>query len=93
MKPLLVNPNTVGNGRARIPCLAACLALITAVAHAQSESPPSSTVFNIPFERVTLPNGLNVILSPNHTAPRVTVDVVPRARRTRRPSHGIRPHV
>ena len=75
MKPLLVNPNTVGNGRASIPCLAACLALITAVAHAQSESPPSSTVFNIPFERVTLPNGLNVILSPNHTAPRVTVDV------------------
>ncbi|MDQ6828708.1 MAG: insulinase family protein [Gemmatimonadota bacterium] len=29
----------------------------------------------IPFERVTLPNGLEVLLSPDHSTPRVTVDV------------------
>jgi zinc protease len=30
---------------------------------------------NIPFERMTLPNGLEVILSPDHTVPQVAVDV------------------
>jgi zinc protease len=30
---------------------------------------------NIPFERMTLPNGLEVILAPDHTVPQVAVDV------------------
>jgi zinc protease len=30
---------------------------------------------NIPFERMTLPNGLEVILSPDHTVPQVAVNV------------------
>lgn len=30
---------------------------------------------NIPFERMTLPNGLNVILAPDRSTPTVTVDV------------------
>ena len=34
-----------------------------------------SGVINIPFERMTLPNGLNVILAPDHTTPQVAVDV------------------
>src|SRR5437763_10280385 len=29
----------------------------------------------IPYERLTLPNGLEVLLSPDHTTPRVAVDV------------------
>ena len=30
---------------------------------------------NIPFERMTLPNGLEVILAPDRTAPQVAVNV------------------
>jgi zinc protease len=58
---------------------AAALALSVAVAapaavHAQSAG-ASSDAIKIPFERMTLPNGLEVLLAPEHSTPRVTVDV------------------
>jgi zinc protease len=34
-----------------------------------------ANLINIPFERITLPNGLNVILSEDHAIPQVAVDV------------------
>ena len=34
-----------------------------------------SSAVNIPFERMTLPNGLVVILAPNHSVPQVAVNV------------------
>ena len=43
--------------------------LCAAALHAQGSS------INIPFERMTLPNGLEVSLSPDHTVPQVAVDV------------------
>ena len=52
--------------------LAALVAIPALAANAQSGKPVS---INIPFERVTLPNGLNVILAPDHTIPQVAVDV------------------
>jgi zinc protease len=48
---------------------------VVAAANAQRATPAGSVAINIPFERMTLPNGLNVILSPDHTIPQVTVDV------------------
>jgi zinc protease len=35
----------------------------------------AGSAINIPFERTTLPNGLEVILAPDHTVPQVAVDV------------------
>lgn len=49
----------------------ATLVAVAAPASAQSRSGG----INIPFERMTLPNGLEVILSPDHTVPQVAVDV------------------
>jgi zinc protease len=43
--------------------------VFAAALHAQGSS------INIPFERMTLPNGLEVLLSPDHTVPQVAVDV------------------
>ncbi len=59
----------------RILRLAALVALSTVAANAQQAKPAGTVSINIPFERVTLPNGLNVILSPDHTIPQVAVDV------------------
>src|ERR671910_679425 len=42
-------------------------------ATATAPAPPSA--INIPFESYTLPNGLTVILSPDHTTPTVAVNV------------------
>ena len=50
-----------------LPALPAPAAAQGAVAEA--------TALDIPFELVTLPNGLNVILSEDHTVPQVVVDV------------------
>jgi zinc protease len=36
---------------------------------------PAVAQVNIPFERVTLQNGLEVILAPDHTVPQVAIDV------------------
>jgi zinc protease len=41
---------------------------------ALSQRAPSSAI-DIPYERMSLPNGLQVILAPDHSTPRVTVDV------------------
>lgn len=54
---------------------AAIVALAAGAANAQPAQPAGAIAINIPFERVTLPNGLNVILSPDHTIPQVAVDV------------------
>ena len=35
----------------------------------------AQSAVNIPFERMTLPNGLEVVLAPNHSVPQVAVDV------------------
>jgi len=58
---------------------ASVVALIVSAAlpaGAQARTPGrSSTDIRIPFERMTLPNGLNVILAPDRSTPTVTVDV------------------
>ena len=58
---------------------AALLALATTLAPvAAAQGPRAAAATNditIPFERYTLPNGLTVILSPDHSTPQVTVDL------------------
>lgn len=50
--------------------------VLAAVASAGAQARPASTsAINIPFERYVLPNGLTVILSEDHSVPRVAVDV------------------
>ncbi|MFL5605012.1 MAG: M16 family metallopeptidase [Gemmatimonadaceae bacterium] len=54
------------------------LRLATAVAFAVSSpalAQSAGGTINIPHERLTLPNGLEVILAPDHTVPQVAVDV------------------
>src|SRR5216684_4178162 len=55
--------------------IASLIALAASAANAQATTTPGAVSINILFERVTLPNGLNVILSPDHTIPQVAVDV------------------
>jgi len=52
----------------------ATIALFVATAPAVAQRASDNGV-NIPFERMTLPNGLEVILAPDHTVPQVAVDV------------------
>ena len=60
----------------RIFLIVALLTCIGAVelGHAQKNGAASASI-NIPFETYKLPNGLNVILSVDHTTPTVAVDV------------------
>ncbi len=51
--------------------VAAALLAATASATAQTKG----NAVNIPFERMTLPNGLEVVLAPDHTVPQVAVNV------------------
>ena len=51
------------------------LATLLTIAAATAASAQSKSTVNIPFERMTLPNGLEVILSPDHSVPQVAVDV------------------
>ncbi|HEY3383072.1 MAG TPA: pitrilysin family protein [Vicinamibacterales bacterium] len=51
------------------------LASLAAAHRPPSAAPPGPDTIRIPFERYTLPNGLTVILSPDHTTPTVTVNV------------------
>jgi zinc protease len=51
------------------------LATVLTLAAAASAFAQSKSTVNIPFERMTLPNGLEVILSPDHSVPQVAVDV------------------
>ena len=48
---------------------------LAASAPVAAQSRTSTSGVNIPFERMTLPNGLEVILSPDHTVPQVAVNV------------------
>ena len=51
------------------------LVTLLTLAAAGSASAQGKSSVNIPFERMTLPNGLEVILAPDHTVPQVAVDV------------------
>ncbi len=51
------------------------LAALAVLAMACSASEPQGNAINIPFERMTLPNGLEVVLAPDHTIPQVAVNV------------------
>jgi zinc protease len=57
--------------------LAATLASLAASspAVAQRQSTTSRSAINIPFEKYTLPNGLTVVLAPDHTSPTAAVNV------------------
>jgi len=62
-------------GTALVPALAvtqAAAAQKAPAAHASSRAPSIS----IPFEKYTLPNGMTVILSEDHTTPTVAVEVI-----------------
>jgi len=61
--------------RIRTLLLAACVALAAAPAPGQSQGTGARDAINIRFERYTLPNGLNVILSVDRTIPQAAVDV------------------
>src|SRR5947209_17907846 len=52
--------------------LAALMLLSTAPAHA---GPSSAAEFKVPVEYFKLPNGLRVVLSPDHTSPTICVGV------------------
>ena len=58
----------------RTPLLTAVL-LLASAAPATAQRPAASGAINIPFEQMTLPNGLRVILAPDHSVPQVAVDV------------------
>ncbi|MGI4975190.1 MAG: M16 family metallopeptidase [Janthinobacterium lividum] len=47
----------------------------TASVAVAAPTPPAAPAFSIPVEYYTLPNGLRVVLSPDHTAPTATVAV------------------
>jgi zinc protease len=51
------------------------LACVAAAQRPPSAAPPGSDAIRIPFETYTLPNGLTVILSQDHTTPTVAVNV------------------
>lgn len=51
------------------------LASMAAAQRAPSAAPEQSDAIRIPFESYSLPNGLTVILSPDHTTPTVAVNV------------------
>ena len=54
----------------------ACLALAAMpVVPSKDGLAAQESAIKIPYERLTLPNGLNVLLAPDHSTPRVTVDV------------------
>ena len=71
MRPLSVRTSVVA---ALTLASAASLAPV-ATAAAQRQQSRANDAINIPFEKVTLPNGLTVILSPDKSTPTVTVDV------------------
>ena len=51
------------------------LASVAAAQRPPPAAPPASSAIKIPFETYTLPNGLTVILSQDHTTPTVAVNV------------------
>ena len=61
--------------RIRFVVLVAAL-LPAATIAAQGSKSASKSAINIPFEKYTLPNGLTVVLSEDHTTPTVAVEVI-----------------
>jgi zinc protease len=63
--------------RRRSAVVALLLTVGVAASAAQGQKPAAgeSTAINIPFEQITLPNGLRVILSPDRSVPTVAVNV------------------
>jgi zinc protease len=63
--------------RRRSAVAALLLTVCVAGSAAQDQKPAAgkSTAINIPFEQITLPNGLRVILSPDRSVPTVAVNV------------------
>lgn len=61
--------------RTRALLLAACVAVPAAPVLARSQGTGGGDAIHIPFQRYTLPNGLNVILSVDRTIPQAAVDV------------------
>ena len=55
--------------------LASGIYLLTAVAALAQGADPAADLPQIPFEKYTLPNGLEVILHEDHRIPEVAVDV------------------
>lgn len=58
-----------------LAALTALTASVMAQAPVATRSAPASDTLRLPFETVTLPNGLTVILSPDKTTPTVAVNV------------------
>ncbi len=61
--------------RIRFVVVVAALLPATTIA-AQGSKSASKSAINIPFEKYTLPNGLTVVLSEDHTTPTVAVEVI-----------------
>ena len=76
-----MNGTPVLTARCRTSLLIVVAALSAAVAAGSAQGPATApapsvpSAINIPFESYTLPNGLTVILSPDHTTPTVVVNV------------------
>jgi len=68
-------PHFITMNRLRLAAVVCLAVAAPAVAIAQAKAPASGASINIPFEKMVLPNGLTVILSPDHSVPRVNVDV------------------
>jgi zinc protease len=62
--------------RIRFVVLAASLLPAAAIAAQSAAKSASKSAINIPFEKYTLPNGLTVVLSEDHTTPTVAVEVI-----------------
>ena len=60
----------------RFAVVASALAFVVAVAGPLAAQPPSPPAFTVPYEYFTLPNGLKVVVSPDHAAPVVLVEVM-----------------
>ncbi|WP_188557025.1 M16 family metallopeptidase [Hymenobacter glacieicola] len=83
MKPITPRSYALGWGAAFLLTLGACSPKTTSVATTSTTPPPTAEAapatpsaaasFQIPVEYYTLPNGLKVVLSPDHTAPTATV--------------------
>jgi zinc protease len=58
------------------PVLVAGALMLPAAAAPQGTTAASSPSIRIPFEKYTLPNGLTVILSEDHTTPTIAVEVI-----------------
>jgi zinc protease len=58
-----------------VPSLFRRIAILACVALTSGAAAQQPATINIPFERYTLPNGLTVILSQDHTTPTVAVNV------------------